>query len=427
MARINIVVPRFEPLTFTGGMWCIMEYGWGLMQRGHEVKIIPVVASPRPRWFDKPGLEVVTGAQGRRLSSALRKTLRFVYEGVQRVLLHKRGTADSGREMVAACLLATNPALYPIEVDMAARLMHLRRVIPPADITLATSYVTALPVRLFGQGRLFYFAQHYEILFKDESGDPCLAGAEAEATYNVGLNMIANSSWLRQKLQARVPASEVHLCPNAINHDTFSGTPKRREAAHEVRVISYGGRGARWKGFEEMAEAVKIARNLLPGTNVRWLVYGKASFPPRNPVADYEPLGFLNPPLLAKAYTTSDILLSASWYESFPLFPIEAMACGLPVVTTQPGTEEYAIPGETAEVVEPRDPQGIAKGLIHLIQDRDYAAKIAAAGWEISKEFTWERSVGRMESILLGKGTPQPAAVQIKDSPATREPSRGRA
>jgi glycosyltransferase involved in cell wall biosynthesis len=123
-------------------------------------------------------------------------------------------------------------------------------------------------------------------------------------------------------------------------------------------------------------------------------------------VAPYEALGFLQPGPLAEAYRKADILLSASWYESFPLFPIEAMACGLPVITTGLGTEEYAINGETAEVVLPRDAASIAAGLERLVLDPAYRARLAAQGRQKSLDFTWTRSVETMERILLAGITP---------------------
>jgi glycosyltransferase involved in cell wall biosynthesis len=112
-------------------------------------------------------------------------------------------------------------------------------------------------------------------------------------------------------------------------------------------------------------------------------------------------LGFLLQPQLAEAYRSADILLSASWYESFPLFPLEAMACGLPVITTQQGTEEFATPGVSAEVVRPRDPPSIADGLVRLITDASYRSAIAVEGNRASKAFTWNASAKRMESLLF--------------------------
>jgi glycosyltransferase involved in cell wall biosynthesis len=184
----------------------------------------------------------------------------------------------------------------------------------------------------------------------------------------------------------------------------FVGQPKPETGSDKVRIISYGGRLAEWKGFREMAAAVRIARMRLPQTNIRWQVYGTSVLRPDNPIAPYEELGFLKQSELAAAYRNADILLSASWYESFPLFPLEAMACGLPVITTQYGTEEYAVHGVTAEVVQPRNEQSIADGLIRLIRNRSYRSEIAMRGHKASKKFTWDASVSRLEQILLGPG-----------------------
>ena len=161
-----------------------------------------------------------------------------------------------------------------------------------------------------------------------------------------------------------------------------------------------------------MAKAVALARKVFPGYEIAWKVYGAALLPPDNPIATYEALGFLRPDQLAEQYRLADILLSASWYESFPLFPLEAMACGLPVITTQAGTEEFAFMDKTAQVVQPRDPESIANGLIELIQSPEKRTQLAEQGHAISLNFTWQRSVQRMAEILELKHVSQDAIVK---------------
>lgn len=177
------------------------------------------------------------------------------------------------------------------------------------------------------------------------------------------------------------------------------GRKVSRNSKH-VKVISYGGRCVVWKGFSEMAEAVAMARGKLPDYNIEWVVYGDAALPPDNAIAPYSPLGFLNPSELCNAYNDADILLSASWYESFPLFPIEAMACGIAVITTQFGTEEYAQHGVSAHVVEPRNPSSISEGLVKLVTDLNYRKSLANNGENTAMAYTWSRSVDTMEDIL---------------------------
>jgi glycosyltransferase involved in cell wall biosynthesis len=272
---------------------------------------------------------------------------------------------------------------------------------PDADVTVATSCETALAVRLYGSGKKYYFAQHFEPYFCEESWNPLLAEIDAVHSYHLGLNVIANSSWLARKLSDSMGIKSVPVCVNAIDVDVFNGLPKQSVISNEIKIISYGGRNARWKGFSEMAEGVRLARLALPNHKLRWQVYGSALLPPENPVAQYESLGFLQQTDLSAAYRNADFLLSASWYESFPLFPIEAMACGLPVITTLPGTEDYVIPDITAAVVEPKEPNGIALAIQKMVSDADYRFGLASKGQIKAREFTWDKSIRLMESLLL--------------------------
>ncbi|HVB33513.1 MAG TPA: glycosyltransferase family 4 protein [Patescibacteria group bacterium] len=400
MARINIVMPGFSPRTFSGGLWSLMEFASGLAARGHDVTVVPVLpCRHKPGWFLRPAGRIVTSSPAERCGSigvAAKACAAALLAGQRRQLRAAIGE-------LACAALTLQPSLVPEELRVGVACHYLNRALPPADATLATASWTALPVRLSGQGRLLYFMQHYEPYFFDGEGEEeRVAKREAEISYGLGLEMIANSSWLKKKIETEFPHTRVRLCHLAVDHSLFHGEPREPGSGGTTTVISYSGRRAAWKGFREMAEAVKIARNTLRGTTIRWLVYGPAALlPPDNPVAPYEWLGFLQPPQLAEAYRSADLLLSASWYESFPLFTLEAMACGLPVVTTPLGTEDYAIPGETAEVVAPRDPRNIAAGLIRLIQDSRYRRRIAGAGREISREFTWGKSVSAMEEILV--------------------------
>ena len=94
------------------------------------------------------------------------------------------------------------------------------------------------------------------------------------------------------------------------------------------------------------------------------------------------------------------MLLSASWYESFPLFPLEAMACAVATITSACGTEDYARHGVTAHIVEPRDVGSIAAGLRLLVDDAEHRQRLGRAGAAAARHFTWERAVNRMDSIL---------------------------
>ncbi len=402
--RVNIVVPPLHREKFTGGILCILEHAHQLHKRGHQVTIIPTRPCDAPAWFKKEFGTLLHWAP-QSTGGALGRLIATLAGWLPR--RDEAGKADIRRDFMA--LVRNLPQLWTPEIEQAVQHHELRRMIPPADITIATQYSTALPVYLFGTGKLGYFMQHYEVIFANDTPDPVQTHKVAAMSYRLGLEMMANSPWLYDQVDKAVPGASLRLSPNALDHNIFNGTPKPLAAPDDrkVTLISYGGRHVAWKGFKEMAEATAIVRRRLPHYQIDWHVYGGAALPPDNPIAPYKDLGFLQPLALADAYRQADILLSASWYESFPLFPAEAMACGLAAITTQPGTEQYAIPSQTAEVVEAQSPESVAAGLERLIADHVHRQRIAQAGWEMARTLTWEAAGDAMEanirSIVAGQ------------------------
>ncbi len=402
--RINIVIPPQARHVFTGGVLCLLNYAQGLGARGHEVTVVTSLASPRPQWFAQPWnfrflSPPVAPLAVRALTATCRTGLalgRTVLSGKP----HMRSAAF--RHAVEALSAASNLAGQRGVVGAATgtAIDNLRRCMPDADVTLATSFETAYPVAVAGKGRLHYFAQHYEPFFWRESAGGEVSRREAEVSYRLGLRMIANSPWLADLLHQRHGLSDVPVCSGAIDQGVFAAEPRPRPHKGELRVISYGGRDAEWKGFREMCEGMRMARARHPEIQFRWRVYGSALLPPDNGIATYEPLGFLDQPALARAYSQHDALLSASWYESFPLFPLEAMASGLAAICTQAGAEVYARHAETAHLVKPQSPESIADALSRLALDEDYRLALAARGKHAAAAFTWEGAVTRMASIL---------------------------
>lgn len=90
----------------------------------------------------------------------------------------------------------------------------------------------------------------------------------------------------------------------------------------------------------------------------------------------------------------------SSWYESFPLPPIESMACGTATATTQYGTEDYAEDLSNALVVPPRRPELMADAIIRLLENRELALRLANAGVETALQLSWPAATDRLETVL---------------------------
>jgi len=280
----------------------------------------------------------------------------------------------------------------------AGQVELLRDQVPSADISLATSYLTALPVYLHGSGRKYYFAQHYEPFFSIDADYPDLAFIDAYFTYHLpDIQIIANSTWLAKKLSEQT-GKEIPICLNAIDHSVFFPDGNPPDSKEKFVVISYGGRTAKWKGFHDAAEAIRIAKRHIP--HLEWRVFGDALLPPNNAVAPYVPLGFITGEKLRRAYSSAHILLASSWYESFPLFPLEAMACGTAVITTPYGAEDYVEHMRNALVVPPREPHAMAEAIVRLYEDSILRRALIDEGKKNARNYNWKRSVASMVELL---------------------------
>jgi len=91
-------------------------------------------------------------------------------------------------------------------------------------------------------------------------------------------------------------------------------------------------------------------------------------------------------------FRSADLVICAPWYEPFGIVPLEAMACGVPVVATAVGGQvDSIVDGVTGVHVAPRDPEGLAAALLDLLADPDRRAALGAAGAKRAKRYGFQR------------------------------------
>ncbi len=87
-----------------------------------------------------------------------------------------------------------------------------------------------------------------------------------------------------------------------------------------------------------------------------------------------------------------------SVYEGFGMPPLEAMACGVPVVSSTEASLPEVV-GDCAVKVDAYSPESIAEGMYRVWSDRELAADLAARGMKRAEEFTWHRFSERLHEI----------------------------
>jgi glycosyltransferase involved in cell wall biosynthesis len=101
----------------------------------------------------------------------------------------------------------------------------------------------------------------------------------------------------------------------------------------------------------------------------------------------------LDPAELPAVYNLARVLAHPAWYEGFGLPPLEAMACGTPVVVSDRSSLPEVV-GDAGLIVAADDPEAWRRALDKVVGDTDFAADLKRRGILRAARFSWPRSAG---------------------------------
>jgi glycosyltransferase involved in cell wall biosynthesis len=112
-------------------------------------------------------------------------------------------------------------------------------------------------------------------------------------------------------------------------------------------------------------------------------------------------------------YSAADIFVTTPWYEPFGITPLEAMACGTPVIGADVGGIRYSVAhGTTGWLVPPQDPQALAARAAQMYRDTGGMKLMGRnAIRRVNAQFTWRnvaRSIAGLYEEVLAGGAPWP-------------------
>ncbi|MGD6806059.1 MAG: glycosyltransferase family 4 protein [Candidatus Bathyarchaeia archaeon] len=371
--KINFTMTEVER---TGGVRVLFEIANRLSERGHDVTIVTLGKSGSHSWFPLKSKIIFAEnerslVKGKSNSSLLKNVLSVMPNNIASKL--KSGA--------------------PYNTLRAHAIKVLTEHIPQdIDINIATFCFSAFSVNDSGAGIPFYYMQHYEPIFFDDNYTKKLI----DKTYLLPLNRIANSTWLRVLLRERLCVDSYGPVIPGVEHEVFYPRAVRKNGSE--KLILALGKSQQWKGLWDLFEALKVSKKDIP--NIKLILYGsEPNMKELSPVpCDY--LTRINDTRLAELYSMADVVVTPSWYESSPLPPLEAMACGAPVVTTRYGTEDYCFNDINCLVVPPKNPKMLSDAILRLLRDSALSEQFRKEGQRTAKQFTWENATNKVEQLF---------------------------
>ena len=234
--------------------------------------------------------------------------------------------------------------------------------------------------------------------------DPRLAARMRRALLTADA-VVAQGRFLAERLRALgIPSERLHLIHNGVRLPESSANP----APGEPLVLAMGSLTPK-KGFDILLQAFHLVRQRVP--EARLTIAGDGPERPRL-VGLVDSLGLTESaslPGLVRGDAKTALLLQASVFvsssrrEPFANANLEAMAQGRPIVATRVGGNVEMVEDEgTGLLVEPEDPEGLAKALLRLLEDRQRAEVMGRAARRKAEEFSWDGMVDRYEALYQG-------------------------
>lgn len=268
------------------------------------------------------------------------------------------------------------------------------------DVIVADIIMMILFLSFRNRKRLLYFAQDYdESYYKNLFMKMFTRGVYLYCLKFLKIPVIAVSDELGALLRKRFNA-EVTVISNGVDTDVFypdRDAEEYRSLKKRGRVILVFARSDYRKGFDLVIKILtKFKTEIESGDISVWAIGENIDVPFR-----MMNFGFVSPDRLRKILSCSDLLLYPSRHEGLPLFVLEAMACGCPVVTTE--AVAFVRHGADALQSKVEDVENLADHVTTLITNERMRTGIIREAFSTAGQFNLKHSLRKFEHELSSR------------------------
>ena len=208
---------------------------------------------------------------------------------------------------------------------------------------------------------------------------------------------IANSKSTADRLEEWYDISVADIIYPGIDANQFCPSNNNKLSDQEL-VVLFVGRLDEGKGIPDLIEAFDNlnGRLRIVGDGNRRKKFESLA-EQRLDSDSYEFVGEISHSEIHKEYQSADIFCLPSYHESFGIVVLEALACGLPVITTNlDAIDEYINDGENALLFEPGDVSALKNELHRLADSEDLRDQLSSAGREAALKYSWQAQTDKM-------------------------------
>jgi len=218
--------------------------------------------------------------------------------------------------------------------------------------------------------------------------------------------------------------ARIAVIPCGVDLSLFRPIPtdearERLDICDRSHVVLFVGRIERLKGIDTLLEAMAIVVRDLPNWQEKicvCIVGGDASEDSAMVDKEMQRLQDLRTELgiadlvtflgaqaqdaLPDHYSAADVVVMPSYYESFGMVALEAMACGTPVIASQVGGLSFTVQdGVTGFLAPGQDPPALAKKITLLLENQALRNKLGAQGIQWARQHSWARIADQVISL----------------------------
>ena len=315
--------------------------------------------------------------------------------GAKIVLEHTNQLTSRGHHVTIVCP-DPRPQWMEVKADyvQVPQQMALAHAIPESDVIVCTVVDQLFQCYSSQKAPVVHFEQGDVYIYDFEKVAPGLQDLYRKL-WSVPVPILAVSGCLARHLQQNFNRG-ANVLHNALNDKVFYPREENRERSKRPRILFVGPEQVAFKGVADIRRAFELVRQSGRDFEPVWVT----QVAPESP---FEGELVVNPSQerLGEVYRSCDLYVSGSYFESFPLPPLEAMTSGCAVISTRnEGILEYGVDGVNCLLTEIGDPQGLAAAIIELLDHEDKRSQLVESGYETAKRFTWERITDELEAFL---------------------------